>query len=298
MRSRCATRLAAKYGLEADQVLLGAGSVTLCQQAILATCDPGDEVIWCWPSFEAYPILAHQVGATIRSVPLRDHRYDVDAMAGEVGERTRCVFLCNPNNPSGTIVGSDEARSLMARVPEDTLVVFDEAYREFVTAPDFPDGLDFVRDHPNVVVLRTFSKAYGLAGLRVGYAMGRPETVGALRKVRAPFGVSGIAQAAALAALGAEPEVRERVAEVVSERRRVTDAARGFGFEVPDSEANFVWLPLGEGAAPLGLYCEQRGVVLRTFPGVGVRATIGTPSENDRLVTLLESAAAAGVAGG
>jgi len=207
------------------------------------------------------------------------------------------VFVCNPNNPTGTTVGRDAAERFLERVPRDLLVVFDEAYREFVTASDYPDGLDLLRDHSNVAVLRTFSKAYGLASLRVGYAIARVDVIGALRKVRVPFTTNGLGQAAALASLAAQDEMRERVDEVIAERERVFDALTDVGLDVVASEANFLWLPIGEPAAVLGEYSERAGVVLRPFPGVGVRITIGSPVENDRLVKVLRAAVEDGAAG-
>jgi histidinol-phosphate aminotransferase len=287
--------LAAHYRVEPDQVLLGGGSVALCQQVLLATVDPGDKVVFGWPSFEAYPILAQQVDASIVRVPLRDQRYDLDAMAERVTRRTRLVFVCNPNNPTGTVIGRAEVERFLARVPDDLLVVFDEAYREFVTTADFPDGVELLRSHPNVAVLRTFSKAYGLAGLRVGYAIATPAVIGVLRKTRVPFGVSSVAQAAAVASLAAQDEIVERIASVVGERGRVVEAIRELGMPVVESHANFVWLPVPAQARALGAYLEQRGVVVRPFADVGVRVTIGAPDENDRLLKLLAAAVDDGV---
>ena len=290
--------LGASCGVEPEAVLLGNGSVELCRMALAATCDPGDEVVFGRPSFEAYPVLAQQVGATMVQVPLTTaHRYDLDAMADVVTDRTRLVFVCNPNNPTGTTVSRDDAERFLDRLPRDVLVVFDEAYREFVTTLDFPDGLALLRDHENVAVLRTFSKAYGLAALRVGYAIARVDVIGALRKVRVPFATNAVAQVAALASLGAHDEMRARVAGVVAERRRVFDALADLGLEVIASEANFLWLPLGEHAAVLGEYSERAGVVLRPFPDLGVRITIGTPDENDRLLKVLRAAQEDGAAG-
>lgn len=289
--------LGAHYAVEPEQVLVANGSVELCRMAMAATCDPGDEVVFGWPSFEAYPVLAQQLGATMVQVPLRDDRYDLDVMADAITDRTRVVFVCNPNNPTGTVVGRDAAEQFLERVPDDLLVVFDEAYREFVTAPDYPDGLELLVDHDNVAVLRTFSKAYGLAALRVGYAIASVDVIGALRKVRVPFTTNGLAQVAARASIGAHDEMSARVAEVVEQRTRVTDGIAALGLDVVESEANFVWLPLGEHAAVLGEYCERAGVVLRPFPGVGVRITIGTPGENDRLLRVLASAVDDGAAG-
>lgn len=173
---------------------------------------------------------------------------------------------------------------------DDLLVVVDEAYREFVSTDETPDGLDLVARHPNVLVLRTFSKAYGLAGLRVGYGIGSPQVLAVIQKTRRPFGVGSIGQAAALAALGAGEELRARVAVIVAERERVTAAVRELGVEVPESHGNFVWLPLGHGAVALVEACERHGVGLRAFPGSGVRVTIGTAAENERMLAALASA--------
>jgi histidinol-phosphate aminotransferase len=285
------------YGVGLEQVLLGNGSVELCRMALAATCDAGDEVVFGWPSFEAYPVLAQQIGATMVQVPLRRQTYDLEAMADAVGERTRLVFVCNPNNPTGTIVDRDAVDLLLARVPDDCLVVLDEAYFEFVTSARFPDGLELLADHDNVVVLRTFSKAYGLASLRVGYAIARPDVIGALRKVRVPFEVNGLAQVAALASLGAYDEMRARVDEVIGERMRLFGELEGLQLPVVPSEANFLWLDLPEDAAVLGDYAERAGVVLRPFPGVGIRITIGSPAENDRLIKVVRSAIDDGAVG-
>jgi histidinol-phosphate aminotransferase len=289
--------LGAHYAVQPEQVLLANGSVELCRMAMAATCDPGDEVVFGWPSFEAYPVLAQQLGATMVQVPLSSERYDLDAMADAITDRTRLVFVCNPNNPTGTTVSRAAVERFLERVPNDLLVVFDEAYREVVTAPDFPDGLELLTACDNVAVLRTFSKAYGLAALRVGYAIANPDVINALRKVRVPFTTNGLGQAAALASLGAHDEMRARVDEVVAERSRVCDAITDLGLDVVESQANFLWLPLREQAAVLGEYSERAGVVLRPFPGVGVRITIGTPEENDRLLKVLRSAVEDGAAG-
>jgi histidinol-phosphate aminotransferase len=291
-------QLAERYGVTPEQVLLGNGSVELCRMALAATCDPGDEVVFGQPSFEAYPILAMQVGAAMVQVPLTSaHRYDLDAMADAITERTRLVFVCNPNNPTGTSVDRNAVDRFLERVPSDLLVVFDEAYREFVTTPTFPDGLDYLEGRDNVCVLRTFSKAYGLAALRVGYAIAHERVIGALRKVRVPFEVNALAQVAASASLRADDEMRARVGEVIEERTRVFEAISVLGLPIVPSEANFVWLAMPEQAAVLGEYSERAGVVLRPFPGVGVRVTIGTPDENDRLLKVLRAASEDGAAG-
>jgi histidinol-phosphate aminotransferase len=282
-------RLAETYDVDASQVLVGAGSVDLCRIAVAATVDPGDEIVFAWPSFEMYPILAQQAGGTAVRVPLVGAAHDLDAMAEAATDRARLVFVCNPNNPTSTAVGRRDLQAFLSGIRPDCLVVLDEAYREFATAPDFPDGLDMLAAHDNVVVLRTFSKAYGLAALRVGYAIGEPGVIAVLRKVAMPFRVNGLAQVAALASLGtdAQSEMRARVDDVVSERDRVTRELRELGLEIPRSEANFVWLDLPDAATELGRLSEQHGVVLRVFPGVGVRVTIGTAVENDRFLGVM-----------
>jgi histidinol-phosphate aminotransferase len=232
-----------------------------------------------------------QAGAAMVQVPLTAaHRYDLDAMADAVTDRTRLVFVCNPNNPTGTSVDHDSVARFLARVPDDLLVVFDEAYREFVTTPNYADGLDFLEGRDNVAVLRTFSKAYGLAALRVGYAIAPEAVIDALRKVRVPFEVNTLAQVAASVSLAADEEMRARVEDVIRERTRLTDAMADRGLPVVESDANFVWLALPEQAVILGEYSERAGVVLRPFPGVGVRVTVGTADENDRLLKVLRAA--------
>jgi histidinol-phosphate aminotransferase len=211
-------------------------------------------------------------------------------MAEAITDRTRLVLVCNPNNPTGTSVRKAELDRFLDAVPSDVLVVLDEAYREFVTDDEVPDGLVTYGDRPNVVVLRTLSKAWGLAGLRIGYLVAQPEVAAAIRKVLTPFSTSLVAQAAALAALDAEQEVVRRCALVISERERVTEALRKLHPDVPASQANFVWLPLGDQAMAFGAACEKRGVIVRPFPGDGVRITIGTPEENDALLAAAEAA--------
>ncbi|HEY1179213.1 MAG TPA: aminotransferase class I/II-fold pyridoxal phosphate-dependent enzyme, partial [Phytomonospora sp.] len=224
-------------------------------------------------------------------VPNNDgHGHDLDAMAAAITDNTRVVIVCNPNNPTGTSVRRDELAAFIDRVGTDVLIVLDEAYREFVTDADVPDGLTEFGDRPNVVVLRTFSKAWGLAGLRAGYLVGHPDVADAVRKVITPFSTNAVVQAAALAALKAEDEMKRRADVVVSERTRLTEEVRKLVPGVPDSQSNFVWLPLGEKALAFGKPCESRGVIVRPFPGDGVRVTVGTPEEND---TFLKVAAEA-----
>jgi histidinol-phosphate aminotransferase len=276
-----AEALAARHGVSRDEVVVGCGSVTLCQQIVNAVAGPGDEVAYGWRSFEAYPILVTVAGGSSVQVPLVEQAYDPAGLLASLSERTRLVFICNPNNPTGTVLRRHQLLRVLDAIPPDCLVVLDEAYREYVTDPEVPDALDLMEGRPNLAVLRTFSKAYGLAGLRVGYCVASAEVTTAIRRTQVPFGVSLVAQAAALASLEAPGELARRVAEVVGERRRVQDALLDLGYPVPPSEANFVWLALGERAGDFASGCEARGIIVRPFAGDGVRVTIGTPAEND-----------------
>ncbi|GAA5202176.1 histidinol-phosphate transaminase [Rugosimonospora acidiphila] len=284
--------LAARYGVDPGRIVTGCGSVALAEHLAKATCvERGDEIMYSWRSFEAYPIIVAVAGATALRVPnLADHGHDLPAMAAAVTPRTRMVLICNPNNPTGTSLRRAELDAFVDAVPETTLVVIDEAYREFVTDPEVPDALERYADRPNVVVLRTLSKAWGLAGARVGFLVAQPGVADAVRKVLTPFSTSTLAQAAALAALAAADEVDRRVALVVAERDRLLPALRKLVPDVPDSQSNFFWLPLGDRSVAFGAACEERGVVVRSFPGDGVRVTVGTPAENDAFLRAAETA--------
>ena len=286
--------LAQRVGVSPDRVAVGCGSVSLCTQLVQAVADAGDEVLYAWRSFEAYPIIAAVSGATSVQVPLHDHVHDLNEMAARITDRTRLVFVCNPNNPTGTAVRRDELVRFLHAVPGDVVVALDEAYREFVRDPAVPDGMTLFAEHPNVVVLRTFSKAYGLAGLRVGYAVaGDPAITAALHQTQVPFAVSSVAQQAALASLepAAEAQLLARVDQIVTERAGVTATLEELGYRVPPSEANFVWLPLGEQTTAWAAACEEHKVVVRAFAGHGVRVTIGAPEENERFLTAAQALA-------
>ncbi|MBJ7324210.1 MAG: histidinol-phosphate transaminase [Rhodococcus sp.] len=277
--------LAEKLGVAPENVAAGNGSVALCQEVVQITCGPGDEVIFAWRSFEAYPIIVRVTGATPVQVPLTsDHVHDLDAMLDAITERTRLIFVCNPNNPSGTVVQRDKLVAFLDAVPPNVLVVLDEAYFEY-TRPDaagnHTDGVEIARGRRNVIVLRTFSKAYGLAGLRVGYAVADPEVITALSKVRIAFAVSTIAQQAALASLEASAELLARTDALIAERDRVRDALVSGGYDVGVSQSNFIWLPLGERSGEFASGAAEQGVLLRSYGNDGVRVTIGDPHEND-----------------
>ncbi|MFN8167877.1 MAG: histidinol-phosphate transaminase [Candidatus Nanopelagicales bacterium] len=276
--------LAERYAVPRDHLALGTGSVGLLQQVVQISAGPGDEVLFAWRSFEAYPIMTIIGGATAVQVPLRDDQtHDLDAMADAITERTRLILVCTPNNPTGTVVRQDELDRFLDRVPDDVLVIVDEAYVEFVRDPDAVRGLDTYRDRPNVAVLRTFSKAYGLAGLRVGMAVAHPPVAHALRQTAVPFGVSSVAQAAAIASLAAEDALLERVHALVAERTRVEAALAAQGWVLPPSQANFVWLRT-ERLDELVLACEQVNLSVRRYADDGIRVTIGETEANDRFL--------------
>ncbi|MEO3825988.1 histidinol-phosphate transaminase [Actinomadura sp. B10D3] len=268
-------------GVPADHVAVGCGSVGMTQMLLEAVAEPGAEVVYAWRSFEAYPLLVSLSGATGVQVALRDETHDLPAMADAVTDRTRLIFLCNPNNPTGTIVRRAEIEAFLDRVPADCLVVLDEAYREYVRDDEVPDGLTLYGDRPNLAVLRTFSKAYGLAGLRIGFLVAHPEVAGAIRKTFLPFSVNSVAQAAGVASLRATGELLERVEGTVKERDRVRDTLLADGWTVPPTEANFVWLRLGERTMDFSAACDAQGVSIRPFAGEGARVSIGSPEEND-----------------
>ncbi|PND58935.1 histidinol-phosphate transaminase [Mycobacterium sp. ENV421] len=272
-----------KYGPFApENIAVGCGSVSLCQQLIQITSSVGDEVVFGWRSFEIYPLQVRVAGATAVQVPLRDYTFDLDAMLAAITDRTRLIFVCNPNNPTSTVVDPDALARFVAAVPSDILIAIDEAYVEYIRDGMLPDSLGLVRNHPNVVVLRTFSKAYGLAGLRIGYAVGDPDIITALGKVYVPFTATTVSQAAAIASVNAADELLARTDAVVAERRRVCAALTELGYSFPPSQANFVWLPLTPEETPD--FVEQAAdsrVLVRPYGTDGVRVTIGAPEEND-----------------
>jgi histidinol-phosphate aminotransferase len=278
--------IAARFGVPVQHIAVGCGSVGVCQQLLEAVGEPAAEVIYAWRSFEAYPILADLAGVASVQVPLRAETHDLAAMADAITASTRLIFVCNPNNPTGTVVHQRELAGLLDRVPPDCLVVLDEAYTEYVRDPQVPDGLAVYRDRPNVAVLRTFSKAYGLAGLRVGFLVGHPPVAAAVRATMLPFTVSGLAQAAAVASLAAEPELLDRVDFVVAERERVRGALLAQGWTVPPTEANFVWLRLNTDTADFAAACQQAGISIRPFGAEGARISIGDAEANDAFLAV------------
>ena len=279
-------RIGAEYGLDPSHVAVGAGPVGLLQQLCLAYSGPGDEVAFPWPSFEAYPVLTAVAGATARTAPLHpcSHSLDLDAVAGCVTERTRLVLLADPNNPTGTTAAAADLDRFLDRIPSSTLVVLDRAYHEFVTAADAVEPAAVLAQRPNLCVLRTFSKAHGLAALRVGYLLGRPEVVEAVDRTLAPFAVNALGQAAALACLAPSSlaELQLRTAALTAERARFARELRTMGIPVAEPQGNFVWVP--------GLAVVPEGVATRVFPE-GTRITVGSAADVDRALDAIAVAA-------
>jgi histidinol-phosphate aminotransferase len=273
--------IAVRFGVPAEHVAVGCGSVGIAQQLLEAVGEPGAEVIYAWRSFEAYPYLSDLANATSVRVPLSNFGHDLPAMARAITDRTRLIFVCTPNNPTGTAVKRGELTAFLDQVPGDCLVVLDEAYVQYVRDPEVPDGLSLYAGRPNVAVLRTFSKAYGLAGLRVGFLIGPEPVAAAVRKTMLPFTVNSLAQAAAIASLAAESELLERVEQVVKERDRVRHELLGQGWTVPPTEANFIWLPLREKSAEFSDACDAVGLSVRPYSPDGVRVTIADREAND-----------------
>ncbi|MBT0772015.1 histidinol-phosphate transaminase [Kineosporia sp. J2-2] len=273
----------------ADQVVVGPGSVGVLQQLLNAVIEPGDEVVHAWRSFEAYPILVAIAGGTSVPVPLTaDEHHDLPAMLAAIGPATRVVLLCSPNNPTGVPLSHNELTGFLDAVPPHVLVILDEAYVEFVTGTDPVDGLAAYHRYPNLCVLRTFSKAYGLAGLRVGYAIAHPELAEGARRTALPFGVTALAQEAAIASLDAVDEIAQRVAAVVGERARLTAGLRASGWWVPDSAANFVWLRMDdENSRRTVESLAAADILVRAYPGDGVRITVADAIATDRVLAAL-----------
>jgi histidinol-phosphate aminotransferase len=281
-------RLGARFGVSPEQVQVGAGSVSVLAQLISAAAAPGDEVLYSWRSFEAYPLLVATAGATAIQVPnTPDHRHDLPAMAAAITPRTRLVIVCSPNNPTSTVVTTDEFTAFMSEVPESVLVVLDEAYAEFVTDEGAVDGASMIGRYPNLVLLRTFSKAYGLAGLRVGYAIGAEYLMDAARATAIPLSVTEPAQRAAIASLEHEAELLQRVAALNGLRERIWSGLLEQGWSTPRPQGNFVWLPTGAATGRAAELLAERGIVARPL-GDGVRVSVG---EAESVETLLAATA-------
>jgi histidinol-phosphate aminotransferase len=278
--------LSSRLGVPGEQLAFGTGSVAVLYHLLQAACEAGDEVVYAWRSFEAYPIAVQLTGATAVPVPLAPGAvHDLEAMRRAVTPDTKVIMLCTPNNPTGPALQHRQVINFIDSVPNDIMIVLDEAYVEFITDPQGLRGLDALAGRPNVVVLRTFSKAYGLAGFRVGYCVADPQVAAAVRAVALPFGVSIAAQAAVIASLGAEPLLLDRVAELVKARDALAIGLRDLGLEIPDAQGNFVWLPGGPQTEAYAAAFARAGVAVRSyFSGGkwdGLRITVGEPAANE-----------------
>jgi histidinol-phosphate aminotransferase len=277
-------KLAERYGVTEHQIQVGAGSVAVLAQLISAASGPGDEVLYSWRSFEAYPGLVTVAGSISITVPnTADHRHDLPAMAAAVTERTRVIIVCTPNNPTSTVVTASEFEEFMALVPPTVLVVLDEAYIEFVTDPDAVRGIPLLGKYSNLVVLRTFSKAYGLAGLRIGYAVGPEYIMDAARAAAIPLSVIESAQRAAIVSLDHEDQLFERVGRIAALRDEVWQSLVDQGWDVPRPNGNFVWLTTGAATAAAHDVFTSHGIITRSL-GEGLRITIGEAGSVDKLL--------------
>jgi histidinol-phosphate aminotransferase len=276
----------------AEDIVTGGGSLGALNQLLAAFAgqnDDGvpDEVIYPWRSFEAYPISVGLAGAASVQVPLRgDGTHDLEAMAAAVTERTRIILLCTPNNPTGPALKTAEVEDFLAKIPADVIVVIDEAYEDFVRDPEVVNGIGMYRKYPNVVVLRTFSKGAGLAGLRVGYSISHPPVTDHLRVAAVPFAVSQLAETAAVASLQNHGELVERIQGIVAERTRVVEGLRELGWRIPEAQGNFVWLALGDDSPGFAAVAAEQGLAVRAFGTEGVRVTIGEPEANSRFLAI------------
>jgi len=285
--------LSARYGVPVEQITLGNGSCDVLLAAGLALLEPGAELVYAWPSFSVYPQLEAISGARAITVPLdAQERIDLDALAGAVTAATRLVIVCNPNNPTSTAVTLARIREFLADLPANVCVILDEAYCEF-NSLDPPDAsLELLTEHANLVLLRTFSKVYGLCGLRVGFALcGSPELPAALKLIRQPFFANAAAQAAALEALAHPEEVTRRVQSARTARAELSESLRGLGLSTAESQANFVWFDLGRDDAEIVAGLAQRGIMVRAGSALGkpgaLRVTCGTHDENARFIEAL-----------
>jgi histidinol-phosphate aminotransferase len=288
-------RIAGHLGVTAEEIAVGPGSVGVLQQIITGLCDAGDEVIFAWRSFEAYPILVELAGARPVRIPLdAAEGHDLDAMAAAVTEQTRIVLLCTPNNPTGVPISHACIEAFLRSVRSDILVVIDEAYVEYAETGSGPDSLALYRDFPNVCILRTFSKAYGLAGLRVGYAVTAPAIAEGLRRTAIPFAVTALAQKAAIASLDATDEMQARVAVVKDERSRLAVQLEAQGWKLQPSQGNFLWIRADDDLrARLVAAFDQADIMVRAYQGDGVRITVADPASNDRVLQVMTAVRAA-----
>jgi histidinol-phosphate aminotransferase len=283
--------LAKKHEVSPDQVVLGNGSNELIELLVRTFLRSGDEAVVPHPSFVVYPMIVQAAGGIRVMVMLKDHRLDLEAMARAITPMTKIVFIANPNNPTATIVTADEAAHFMSRVPERTIVVFDEAYIEFAQGPDFPNMIEYVKQGRKVVVLRTFSKAASLAGLRIGYGIADADCIALMNRIRQPFNVNALGQVAALAALDDDSHTLECVRMIEAGRHYLYDEFNALGVKYVPSRANFILVDVGRSASDIYQRLLKEGVIVRPMTPFGMesalRITVGTPQENRRLIKAL-----------
>jgi len=287
-------KLAKKYGVRPGEVMLGNGSNELVQFILMTFLLPEEEMVTCFPTFLLYGIMGRVMGGTVQEAPLKNFCFDLDALLKKITERTKLIFISNPNNPTGTFVNADIFSDFMKALPEDVIMVVDEAYFEYVTDKTCSDTIQYVRDGRNVIVLRTFSKAYGLAGLRIGYALAPEALLMQMEKVREPFNSNTLAQKAALAALDDADHLERTLANNAAGLGYLYQQLDRLKLAYIPSQANFVAVRLGP---PAGMICEKlmkRGVLVRHMKSFGmaeyVRISVGLPRENERVVRELEQA--------
>lgn len=280
--------LAKKYEVEISQIMLGNGSNELIELVVRTFIQPGDEIVSADPSFVVYKMIAQAAGGVNVIVPCKDMRHDLDAMADKITPKTKIVFIANPNNPTGTMNAKTEMDRFMSRVPDHVIVAVDEAYFEYVTHADYPDSLDYVRDGKNVLALRTFSKIYGLAGLRIGYGITTPEITEMMNKVRQPFNTNSLAQIGALAALADRKHVEKSVAINNEGKQYLYQSFQQLGISYIPTETNFIMFETAQDAKGVFEALMKQGVIIRPMGGKRLRVTIGLPDENKRFVAELE----------
>lgn len=285
--------LAGELGVDFTNILFGAGSTALLTELAIAAGGPGTNLVYGWPSFVMYRFAAIWSGSEYKEIPLdEDRRLDLDAMLAAIDDETSVVYLCNPNNPTGTIRAADDLSAFIDSVPDRVTVAVDEAYHEYVTDPSYRTAVPLGLERPNVLVLRTFSKIYALAAHRIGYAIGQTETLAEVRKAQAPLTVNAVAQAAALASLGQPEELERRRAENEARRHHLAGALAERGIPMAESSTNFLFFDLGEFADEIVAEMTANGVLIRGFGGNWVRMTIGNDNENRRFLDALDTALA------
>jgi len=285
--------LSKKLGVAPKQLIFGNGSDEIIFLALRAFVGEGDEVILADPSFLMYGIASNLQGAEIKSVPLKDFRYDLDAMSKEITDKTKIIFLGNPDNPAGTYIPEAAMKSFIEQVPNDVLIFIVEAYYAFVAEEDYPDSLSFLKESDNVIVTRTFSKMYGLAGLRVGYGVATEETVGILERLREPFNINSLAQVAALACLDDEAYYKKIAQQIEEQRQVLYQAFEEMGLSYRKTWTNFILIDVGKPSKEIVQGLLEKGVIVRNMAHWGldsfIRVTIGTSEENQKLISALKA---------